>query len=858
MSEKAQMIGQPDLVLDGQAEPLPDHLIGLPGDRWALWRCVGLRGAGFPAEQVLALAAPPCAASADDLIAAEEQLAQARSAAFDALHHELDRADEHARPALRKALQRLKKDRPPDRIQAGEAVQSAFESLRAAYQRLEQARAEHQRMFGAAIDQIAQAIHNAAGSSRFREAVIWQNRHALHTAVYPVLRNPPGSVSRGSQRRQHEELIANYLQRYCVKNDTIGFFGPVGWARFVSEGAALTARPGPHLLAARTVAFEGWCVDMLAETLARNKALRPWIAPRRLPSVYLDGLTLLLPARRRIQLSPQQAAVLRACDGRRTAREIAAALTEAMPPLGEAEVYQLLEGLSGQGLIAWTLEIPIEVNPEQILRRQLERVEDERLRALNLRALSVLDTARNAISRAAGDAEKLDQALGLLETTFTRLTGVPATRAAGKTYAGRTLVYEDCRRDIDVAIGPAVLDALGPPLSLLLTSARWLTFEAALIYRDLCQRIYADLSAQFGSPVVALADFWRRIQPIMYSDQPPPIDEFIPVLQDRWAQALDLPPGQRHVTYRADDLRPRVLAAFDAPRPGWKFARYQSPDVLIAAASPDAIRRDDYMLVMGELHVGTNTLRAGFFLDQHPNPEEIHLALARDLPEPRVAPILPKQWPELTTRTRPGFVLPKDHLLPFSYDAVYEPEARVLPIGALVVEQINGELLVRTRDGSLSFDAIECIAEIISNHVTSSFHIFRPAPHTPRVTIDRLVIGRETWRIPVGEIAFAAAKDESDRFVAARRWARSHGIPRFAFVKTPIERKPFYVDFASPIMVNILAKMIRRTRDNDRPEAMITITEMLPGPDQSWLPDAEGRRYTSELRITAVDYANGY
>ena len=28
---------------------------------------------------------------------------------------------------------------------------------------------------------------------------------------------------------------------------------------------------------------------------------------------------------------------------------------------------------------------------------------------------------------------------------------------------------------------------------------------------------------------------------------------------------------------------------------------------------------------------------------------------------------------------------------------------------------------------------------------------------------------------------------------------------------------------------------------------------MLPGPDQLWLADAEGRRYTSELRLVAVD-----
>jgi hypothetical protein len=36
------------------------------------------------------------------------------------------------------------------------------------------------------------------------------------------------------------------------------------------------------------------------------------------------------------------------------------------------------------------------------------------------------------------------------------------------------------------------------------------------------------------------------------------------------------------------------------------------------------------------------------------------------------------------------------------------------------------------------------------------------------------------------------------------------------------------------------------------PGAPIVFTEMLPGPDDSWLEDSNGR-YTSELRIVAVD-----
>jgi hypothetical protein len=33
----------------------------------------------------------------------------------------------------------------------------------------------------------------------------------------------------------------------------------------------------------------------------------------------------------------------------------------------------------------------------------------------------------------------------------------------------------------------------------------------------------------------------------------------------------------------------------------------------------------------------------------------------------------------------------------------------------------------------------------------------------------------------------------------------------------------------------------------------VTVAEMLPAPDQTWLTDARGQRYTAELRVVAVD-----
>ena len=86
---------------------------------------------------------------------------------------------------------------------------------------------------------------------------------------------------------------------------------------------------------------------------------------------------------------------------------------------------------------------------------------------MRIRALSVLEQfekGRQALEQAAGDSEKVDVAFEGLEKTFTRLTGLSSTRHNGKTYGGRTLAYEDCRRDVDLCLGPIYCETL-PSLS---------------------------------------------------------------------------------------------------------------------------------------------------------------------------------------------------------------------------------------------------------------------------------------------------------------------------------------------------------------------------------------------------------
>ncbi|HKY05780.1 MAG TPA: lantibiotic dehydratase, partial [Blastocatellia bacterium] len=525
----------------------------------------------------------------------------------------------------------------------------------------------------------------------------------------------------------------------------------------------------------------------------------------------------------------------------------------------EGEIFEILDWMQKRGMISWTLALPPEVKAGDRLKAMLEAIEDEELRRGAMARFSEIDSAIQNVSRSTENADQLYTALTHLEERFTGVTGAASTRGAGATYAARTLVYEDCRRDMDVQIGSEILQELKEPLSLLLTSARWFTWEVAKVVRGMMKQVYEELARSTESRTVDFISLWTRVvNPLLLSDDVQLYDPLTSQLQKKWEDILQIDTEKRQVEYKTEELRAKVNRAFPAPRPGWRFARYHSPDVMIAAPSVEAIQRGEHQFVLGEIHIGTNTLRASLFVAQHPSPEELFEAIDSDFPQPRVIAALPKHWGGTTTsRTTVALVAPKDYWLEVALDSPSGAQkSQVLTLGELIVVEGEGGLQVRTRDSRLSFDIVEFFGELLSSQVINRLRIESSGRHTPRVSFDRLVVSREAWQFSASELAFALIKDEVERFVQARKWARSLSIPRFAFVRVPVEIKPFYVDFDSPLYVGIFAKMVRRTLEAaDAKGDEVTVREMLPGLDMLWLADNEQARYTSELRIVAVDLA---
>lgn len=850
-------ISQKETVVSAQPMHAPSHLVSLVPGEWGIWRWFVLRGTGFPVDAIERLAESACTSAADALVSVEAALERQFQAAIQALNAALDRftaagitPDQPAFKTVLAARRRLADRKVPQDGELDAEFGPLFRALDALLGERQQLRAAFENAFTACSENQSRTLQSFAADSRFQEAVIWQNRHAFETAVQPL-----AAVSqqvRNQTLRQREELIANYVQRYCVKNDTIGFFGPVAWGTIDPGDRLLDMVPGPSLLKARHAYFETWAIDKVAEAISRIEGMDWWIPPRLAPHLSIEGSRMTAPGAQLADLGPLETLALPLCDGQHLPREILASVQAApdFRAFTQDQMRNFLQAKAAQGILVWRFLVPVEVNVETNLRRQLMRIEDAGLRERAIGYLDQLERARKKVEDSAGNPLQLNLALKKLEELFENIAQTSRHRNPGRTYGGRTIIYEDCQRDLAFRISPEFLAPAVPALAILLRGLRWLLHSMAMEFHRLSVETYEELAARLGVADVPVIDWWviteRRLM------DTPSLPRIESEFKEKWAEALPIPSEQSWVYFDSRMLEQRVRRLFpEIPGPRRPFP-YYCPDMMFAA-TPEEIAQGKVLYVLGEFHLGKNTVAHACLAEQHPNREELQQALERDFASGCLRIINTNEDGVTTVRPTQGVFHRTDYMLATTPESVPPSGFDGHPFSGLILRREGGELVVLERTGQRRFPILEAFTDIFSSFVVNKASWAPALRHIPRVQIDQLVIHRETWRARANELSFAAEKQPLDRFLGARRWMVSRGIHRRVFVKTPSEWKPFYLDMESPVLIEILCRSIRKLRDSGQPEAELTFSEMLPDVGQTWLRDAAGARYTCELRFVLVD-----
>ncbi|MGI5529160.1 lantibiotic dehydratase [Streptomyces syringium] len=677
-----------------------------------------------------------------------------------------------------------------------------------------------------------------ARDEKVRTAIAWQNR-----TVYRILDALAAGTGKDSKRKQRERTLAMYWLRYCAKAETIGFFGPAAWLSVGRSREALAVDHGEHLVAQSRTFFERWALAALADWMVSQPGARWWFPPLPRPDVHLDGDRLLLPGGRVLRLRPEDRQVLAYADGERNGAAINEALVreDGWPADGARDrVEKTLTRLLKQRVLTWDANIPVDVRAERILRRRVAAVADPELFVRFEAVLTELDRHRDAVD-AAGSADELAECLDALDTFFVRTTGLEASRDEGKAYAGRTLCYQDAVRDCRVEVGTDFLDAVARPLALVADAADW--FGNRLV--ELVETEVAALvrAAAARRATVTLADVWPQVLGLFWGDGAAPVHTATRELAEKWRQVLDPAGAARadlRVDLRARDIEERVRAAFATGPVRSPHLALHSPDLQVAQGTDG-----DLTVVLGELHACLATCDLPF-LDWTGDTGSLRDKVNAAIDAPRLVPLLPVDWKRNSGRMVPAPIGAGDRLIGFTR-APFDDRSRIDAAVAITLAERDGTVTATTPDGR-AWSMAELLAVPVSIIAADAFKIGLDRPHAPRVSLDGLVLFRETWRVPAGEIPLAAKPDREGDYLAVRRWLRERGLPDQAFVKFPQETKPSLVDFTSPTLVLSFANLVRRARRLDA-DATVILSEPLPHPEESWLTDAEGERYVSELRV---------
>lgn len=116
----------------------------------------------------------------------------------------------------------------------------------------------------------------------------------------------------------------------------------------------------------------------------------------------------------------------------------------------------------------------------------------------------------------------------------------------------------------------------------------------------------------------------------------------------------------------------------------------------------------------------------------------------------------------------------------------------------------------------------------------------RETVHLPRVQRGRVVLRRQTWVLPAGQVPTRQPQErEEDHFRRLQLFRQEAGLPENVFVRVDARpgstaAKPMWTSFASPHAWAPVAERLKGA-------TQITFTEQLPSPGDFWLTDDQGR-----------------
>ncbi|NVJ05271.1 lantibiotic dehydratase [Myxococcus sp. AM001] len=759
---------------------------------WTLGEVFVLRHAGFPFDWLESLGMPQ--AVLDDVA----RLLEAEDALVDAVRAEKGASGAQA---LIDALAQGREPRVDARL--GPPCQDAW----ARYQAL---RESVQALYAAERKTLRRQLRARAADPAIQEAVFLSSPAMFDNVWVRYLRG--GERPDTSDARRVERQVYTYLQRFCAKNETTSFFGPISYGERTDDDG-YDVRTVPSGNTRRRTFFSFWAVTELARAVGRERTLRPHL-PLRLNPLFTvtPGRALCEPLKLDVTVSPEAERLLSVLREHPTPAQAAAVLG-----LPVVDVERQALPLVKTALLLWGLPFrPNDFGTFESVRDAVAALPDLEARTRWLTRLESL--ARLKADFEAGDLTQRRELLPRLEATFTEVTGKPARRGDGQVYADRLILYEEASSPFRLRFGARFTAELEAAL----TGA----LELSAAYGEKVQQGFrAQVRDALGPDAgpMDLLDYAVRLRPDGVTGS-----RFSPV-----------PP----VMLEPEDGRARALPVdfLGTSTPG---GRYALPDVCLAA-KPDG---SGFEVMLARVH--HHLLLWSWLSAFQPERERYASVASRWLEQDAAARGLVGL--AIRRRNKGFYVYPGRRLVYSVSDVLDVDEGALTPGDVKVLPTTDGPVLVDGKGERLSlylplddFSSYPPFAALAHPQVLHA-PLRTQGSHLPRLSVGGAVYQRERWNLTAERLGKPTG---FELFLAVQRERRAGGWPRFVFMRSSKERKPYLIDTASPFAMDLLSHL---ARDAER----LSVEEMYPAPEQLWLRDARGR-YTCELRMQFTRWSEG-
>lgn len=638
-------------------------------------------------------------------------------------------------------------------------------------------------------EQLAQTITaDAAAVDRAFAALRSDERvgEAIACSSPPAYRD----LSRGVKGARIRRQLASYAQRFGAKSETMSFFGPINYADLAP------LEPNESTLT--------WLGHRVIRDREAHTAARVLHAINQAINDDDDLLSDAIPRRKTLLGKVSGIAVL--VDGCRTVRDIA---RDSAVPLSEV-LDQVRTGLRSGRLTHDLVPPSTLLDPWGWLEDRLSQ------RAAAGHPSEAHRTVTKVRELLAAYPSAPAQAKLALQNELDSM--IESGRASDdRFYNDRVVVHEAAVGTTEATLrgdlAADLLDVVAPALDLL-------AYQADLT-RESTNRA---LAARLGNRVVPLATALREVGDLTVRTADWLTDVITAALQNTdpdtvavdLAEHIDLPPAPRDPILCSIDMLPATA----------DLARY---------------RRGSTPLVLGDIHDAA--LLTPWALRFHPDSRRALLdrdtAIEAALGTQTAVNVIPRRSTGLPPLEFPGLVLELG-------GTAADPTRARIGLDALQVRSDGAQAILVDRtdpERPLLFHNGELDSGL---HTALALPRIRRAvlpdlPHVPRLTWRNAVLSRRTWKLPSAEIPQPNAKiGESSRLLATARMCADRKLPTRFFAKSPAERKPVFIDTATPSLLDALTRLAATSET-------LTVSEVLPTPEQAWLRDGE-LRFAAELR----------